>query len=276
MTITLPPAFTFSATGLQDFSDCPRRFQLRYLLEQDWPAPAAQPIGEAEQTVELGRRFHLLMQRYWLGLPVPHIDPALAPWWEAFQAHPPADLPGIARRPEVSATALVEGQRLTATFDLLAHAPDGEAAIVDWKTSRRPPRHILDRRLQTILYPLVLVEAAPRLLGHSLKPEAVRLIYWFAAPPDSGVVEVFRYSTARYEEDRRYLHALFQRLRSLTVDEWPLTANEKLCRLCQYRSLCNRGREAGAIADDVADTWPDVEELRGIIAEAAASDDFVL
>jgi hypothetical protein len=55
MIVKLPPAFQFSQTSLQDFSDCQRRFQLRYLQEQDWPAPVAEPMAEMERADTLGR-----------------------------------------------------------------------------------------------------------------------------------------------------------------------------------------------------------------------------
>ena len=265
----------YDQTKLQDFVECPRRFQLRHLLDQDRPAPAAEPLAEAERHADLGRRFHLWMERYWRGLPCERIDPALASWWQSFQ-DTPLNLPGEARRPEFSVAAMVEGQRMTATFDLLAFEPGGEAVILDWKTSRRTPRAILDRRLQTIVYPLLLVESAPRTLGWAIPPERVTLIYWFAAPGTDPSTEVFRYSAARQAEDKRFLGAILRRLLSMDVDAWPLTANERLCGWCQYRSLCGRGRDAAALGEENAEVWPDLDELRGIMAEAAASDDFVL
>ena len=30
--------FIFSAHNLQDYLDCPRRFELKYILKQPWPA----------------------------------------------------------------------------------------------------------------------------------------------------------------------------------------------------------------------------------------------
>lgn len=36
--MSLPEDFTFSQSMLQDFVDCPRRFELRYLLDARWPA----------------------------------------------------------------------------------------------------------------------------------------------------------------------------------------------------------------------------------------------
>src|SRR4051812_45267801 len=168
--VTLPPAFQFSQSSLQDYSDCARRFQLRYMMQQEWPAPPAEPLHDAERADQLGKRFHLLVERYWRGLPVDRnqVEAALAPWWDAFIQTPPPNLPGTERKPEIHTSALVHGQRLVATFDLLAYEPQGQIAIVDWKTSRhRAGRNWLDRRLQTVVYPLLLVESAPRLLGYA-------------------------------------------------------------------------------------------------------------
>src|SRR5258708_18803157 len=183
MPVSLPPAFALSQSSLQDFTDCARRFQLRYLMQQEWPAPVAEPLGEAEQADSLGRRFHRLLERHFLGLPTEQtvLDPALLPWWEAFVANPISGLPETVRRPEITTAAQICGQRMVATYDLLAYDPGGEAWIVDWKTARhRPTRNWLERRLQTILYPLILVESASALLGYALKPEQLHLVYWFA------------------------------------------------------------------------------------------------
>jgi CRISPR/Cas system-associated exonuclease Cas4 (RecB family) len=276
--IKLPPAFEFSQSSLQDFVDCPRRFQLRHLLNQEWPAPAAEPLDEAESAAEAGRRFHLLMERHWRGIPIrtETLDPVLRGWWEAFQTNSPP-LPGPIRRPEVRVSAwlnLAGGQRFTAAYDLLAYAPGERAVILDYKTTKHTRRSILDRRLQTVIYPLLLVEAAPTLLGERLAPEQISLVYWFAA--DGGTVEEFPYSEPRYADDKRFVGNILSRLFSLNVAEWPLTSEEKRCKLCQYRSLCDRGRYAGALDDGDPDSWPDIEELRGLIAEAANADDFVL
>ncbi len=279
MTLDLPPAFAFSQSSLQDFADCPRRFQLRYLLAQAYPAPIAEPLFEIDRTIERGERFHALMERYWRGLPLSseRIDPDLVDLWQAFLDNPPPNVPRTFLRPEFSVTvkpAWAKGARLTAKYDLLAYDPDGEALIVDWKTSRRTPRNRLDRRLQTILYPLLLVEATPRLFGEALLPERVRLLYWFGG--EGGALESFPYSAARYADDQRYIASLLARLHALAVAEFPLTADLRYCAHCQYRSLCERGESAGTFDDQSAEVFPDLEELREVIAAAAASDDFVL
>src|SRR5258708_32642468 len=120
MRLKLSPAFQFSQSSLQDYSDCARRFQLRYLMEQEWPAPIAEPLNDAEQADILGKRFHKLIEWHYLGLPIERekIDPALAVWWDVFVAHPVEGLPTGTRRPEGSTSAGVVGERLVAAREL--------------------------------------------------------------------------------------------------------------------------------------------------------------
>lgn len=266
---TYPPIFQFSQSSLQDFTECQRRFQLRYLLQQQWPAPIAEPIEEFEHADQLGRLFHLNVERYWLEVPLEHIPPSLLTWMGAFFDHPPQELPGEIRRPEVRTSALVHGQRVTATFDLLAYEEDGRAVIVDWKTNHKKPMHsYLDRRLQTILYPLLLVLTAEQLIGFPLRPEEVTLVYWFANAPEEP--EVFTYSQARFEQDIDYLGALFARIEAITDEVWPLTPDVRKCRYCEFRSLCDRGREAGAVNELDDEAQFDIESA------AEDQDEYVL
>jgi PD-(D/E)XK nuclease superfamily len=86
---TLPANFRFSQASLSDYLDCPRRFQLRYLLEQAWPAVEAEPLLERERLAELGRRFHRLLQQHAEGLSSETLtesisEPELARWWQSY------------------------------------------------------------------------------------------------------------------------------------------------------------------------------------------------
>ena len=50
--------FTFSQASLQTYTDCPRRFQLRYVLNVRWPADHDQPVIERERRAREGQEFH--------------------------------------------------------------------------------------------------------------------------------------------------------------------------------------------------------------------------
>ena len=246
--MNLPPSFVFSQSSLSTYAACPRRFQLRYASEGAWPAVPCEPPQAQEHRLDLGRRFHHLIRQHLSGLSpeglaraVAEEDAELRRWWRAYLAHPIRDLPED-RRTEVTLSAPVGGRRLQATYDLLALAGD-RAVIVDWKTERRRPgREELLRRLQTRVYRHLLVEAGETLVGRRFAPEQVRMIYWFAETPAQP--ESLPYDAAQHAEDRRYLSDLTSEIASEAV--FPMTADERLCRMCVYRSLCDRGVTAGA------------------------------
>jgi hypothetical protein len=268
----LPPDFIFSQASLQDAVECRRRFQLRYLLELAWPAPAAEPVDEYEARIRSGEAFHRLIHQHQVGLPAEQLTMQaevevevegaqdLAAWWRNYLAHPPENLPPV-RYPEVTLSAPVGGHRLLAKYDLVTIEPGRRAVIVDWKTSaRRPTGAWLAARLQTRVYRYVLVRAGAHLnAGQAIAPEQVQMIYWFAAFPDQP--ERLPYNRTQHEADGRYLASLIADLTQAGDDDFPLTEDATRCRFCPYRSLCNRGVEAGDIHEE--------EDAAGVSEEAA-------
>lgn len=255
----LPPVFQFSQSSLQDFLDCERRFQLRHVLGQRWPAAESESLDEHEHLQELGSQFHLLVQRHLEGLPEAQLqpeDPDIARWWRHYLQNPPPELPTAKRLPEIMLSAPLGGQRLIARYDLLAIEPGERVMIVDWKTTKvRPPRHNLERRMQSRVYPFVLVEAGAGLFGGPLEPEQVSMIYWFAEQP--ATPEIFRYTATQHEATRRDLMEILTTIAKRDPDiEWTLTEEERRCGYCVYRSLCNRGVRA-ARAEDAPDLIED-------------------
>ena len=253
----LSPDFQFSQSSLQDYVDCLRRFQLRYILELAWPAVAAEPVDAYEATLRDGEAFHRLVQQHILG--IINDDVALEPgsnlagWWANYLASPSPDLPSR-RYPELTLSASLGGRRLIAKYDLVAIDPGRRAVIVDWKTSaRRPKPGWLAARLQTRVYRYLLVVAGGALNGgEPLRPEQVEMIYWFADFPEEP--ERLPYDATQFKADGRYLAELAAGAAARNDEVFPLTSDVKRCLFCAYRSLCNRGVEAGdlAVADDEA------------------------
>nr|MBN1229738.1 PD-(D/E)XK nuclease family protein [Anaerolineae bacterium] len=260
----LPPAFQFSQNSLQDYADCPRRFQLRYITGLRWPAVQSEPVQEHEQFVQQGIDFHLLAQRHQMGLPIEDIRPTgdpLALWWDNYLRFPPAGLPEQVRYPEIQFSTALSGFRLMAKIDLLAVAPGERIVIVDWKTTRkRPDRATLSERLQSRVYPFVVVEAASHLFGGTIQPEQVSLMYWFAQAPINP--EVFGYSAADHTENTNFLSTMIAEILNQDEPIWPLTPEDFHCRYCVYRSLCDRGVRAGNLDEgglDLADDEPEFD-----------------
>ena len=278
--MSLPNDFQFSQASLQDYVDCPRRFQLRYLLRVDWPAIEAEPALESERHLQQGNAFHRLVHQHLLGIPKERLSGAVADedlrhWWYNYLTLPPADLPAT-RYPEVVLSAPLGGYRLVAKYDLVAVDAGQRIKIVDWKTYRKRPRHkwLVDR-LQTRVYPYLLVQAGAHLnADRPPQPEQVEMIYWYAKFPETP--ERFPYDAAQYGADGVYLASLVEEIEGeverLGEADFPLTFHERRCNYCPYRSLCRRGAQAGAIEEieeesDVSDEFDislDLEQIAEI------------
>lgn len=282
----IPPDFHFSQASLQDFTDCQRRFQLRYLQQLAWPALQAEPVLENEQRLSLGGAFHRLAQQYLVGVEAARLGKMavgqgassdLPRWWENFlrYALPLAGLPlaGVANAGRLERVLAVEqvlsapfqGYRLIAKYDAVfrLERPEGARfAIFDWKTSRtRPKRSWLAERLQTRVYPYLLAEAGGFLNhGQPIPPGQIEMIYWFTEYPEQP--ERFTYDADQHRQDGVILSGLVTEIESLPDEQFELTPHEERCAFCTYRSLCERGVQAG--------------RLKTMPAEPEAVDDFGL
>jgi hypothetical protein len=275
----LPATFSLSQSSLQDYVDCARRFQLRYIQSQAWPAVLAEPLVEHEHQLERGERFHRLVQRHQLGMEATVLsaaiggDPDLRAWWQAYLGFAYLHTLGGKRYPEYTLSTSVAGVRLTATYDLLVVTADGRVVIFDWKTYRRKPsRAWFEKRLQTRVYPYVVARAGAGLLGGAFSPDLVSMVYWVASGPGGSIQ--FRYDGGQFLRDEGYLSALVEEFEAASgVELWKKTSDDARCRFCEYRSLCDRGIVAGSAVElsnaveniDVESGWAlgleDVEEV---------------
>ncbi len=263
MSALLLPLDEFSASSLQDFADCRRRFQLRYLQHLAWPAIESEPALENELFIQLGQRLHRLVQQYFSGVSPQRLEPGMGEpdlhkWWSAFLAwvaeeRLEAEMGAARLIPELGISAALPGEftsqgRLVAKLDLV-NLRNGRVVIYDWKTGRsRPRREQLARRLQTRIYPYLLVRSGAFLNGgEALQPEQVEMVYWFAS--DTGHPERFSYSQAAYQADEGYLDALLAEVARAGDSGYPRVDSEKPCQFCVYRSLCARGVAAGGMED---------------------------
>ncbi len=243
----LPTPFTFSQSSLQDYFDCPRRFELRYIEKLDWPAEEAEPALENERRMADGNFFHRLAQQFLLGLPANKLarlatSPDLSRWWNNFAQtfSSPSDLGSL--HPEIVLSAPIGNHHLLAKFDLIA-VRDGQAAIYDWKTyHKRPKDEWMAIRMQTRVYRYLLARAGAHLNGgSSLSPASIQMIYWYADYPSEPAT--FRYDEAQFKRDEAAIEKLVGEIEAL--EKFELTNDEGKCRYCPYRSYCNRGKTAG-------------------------------
>jgi len=246
---------TLSQSSLQDYVDCAKRFQLRYLERLSYPAVESEPALENEKHQQEGEYFHRLVQQYLIGIPREQIaklanTPNLQRWWENFLTSP--DFRSLedfgTLLPEATLSAPLGNYRLVAKYDLIA-IENGKATIYDWKTYRKRPRNEwLSARMQTRVYRALLVHAGAHLNnGQPFEPEQIEMVYWFADFPNEQAR--FNYTSAQYKRDWDTLVKLAEEiLRSAQDDSassYPLTDDRTKCSYCPYRSYCDRGIRAG-------------------------------
>ncbi|MDK2981483.1 MAG: hypothetical protein PWQ55_1830 [Chloroflexota bacterium] len=246
--------FTFSANSLQDYVDCPRRFELKYLLKRDWPAEESQPVLEWEHELQLGTHFHQLVYQYLSGLPEDALmaginDAEVEGWFRNFLAF--YSQQAFSRTfPEFRVRVPLGDYQAVAVYDLLALTPEGKLVILDWKTSRKLPRRAwISDRMQTVLYPFAALESAGNFLPEAaLSADAIQMTYVYVRHAAENTL-TFAYDANQHAANRAHLERLVAEIANLEMGDFPLTDEKKRCKFCVYRSLCERGESAGSLAD---------------------------
>lgn len=245
----LPEPFSFSQNNLQDYVDCQRRFYLRHIQKLEWPAIESEPVLEQERLMELGRQFHLMVQQKFSGVPEEIIaqsshDKELLAWWAEFTRLAPYDINGE-KYCEAFYSIPFAGHRLVAKMDLLIVPEDGNAILYDWKTSQHAPkRATLQKRMQTRVYRFLLARLAKTTKTFkNIQADQIKMIYWYPNPTIPPFE--FPYSEEQYSEDEQVLTQLIEEITALPQEAFVKTSDERKCRFCRYRSLCERGTLAG-------------------------------
>ena len=251
--------FVFSQSNLQDYVNCPYLFYLRHKLNLDWPALQTEDAIEMEAHMLSGARFHRLAQQYFLGIPFERLqamseadpNPNLAIWWQNFMAYIAGSIKGIPYA-ELTLLTNLSYARLIAKYDLVVIDQDF-LTIYDWKTSLKPAKRAwLLNRLQTRVYLYLLAREHKALLSNQIyEPNSLRMIYWQANYPEAP--QTIAYTQAAYQADEAYLMHLIQEIQTTSDLDFFKTNNTGQCKYCIYRSLCERGIQAGIFTELEAD-----------------------
>jgi len=249
----LPQPLEFSQTSLQDYLECPRRFELSSLQETIWPAAHSAPLVKFEELTEMGTRFHQLCHQFFLGVDPDLIastisEPKLNQLWNAFLPYGQS-LRARKMYFEQLLRLPFQDHFLVAKYDLIVQEPEGQYLIIDWKTaSKKPSKSLLANRVQTLLYPFIFQQTGRDLFDKDkLSPAEITMQYWY--PQASDPEEVFPYSTPRHQEVSQFLSNLIAEI-ELAVklgEPFPLTEDLDDCQYCIYRSYCERGNQASPL-----------------------------
>ncbi len=252
--LSLPRDFHYTQSKLRDFEDCPRRFYLKYIVNQRWPSPLAKPQNDIEVAMRRGQRFHRLIERHRLGISLETLrrtvgeDEVMQGWLQRYEALLPRLGKFDREQAEVILTTSVADFPLLAKFDLLGLQGQSISAI-DWKTGWLPPEHQLARRMQTIVYLYVLYQEAATWLGH-VRISNYTLTY----------VGLRNSEIRSFGVDADNISAIAERIRStieaIAQSDFAKVESDHPCRYCIYRSLCNRG-VTPYLEDDIFDEKDD-------------------
>lgn len=253
MSTNNPLSLDLNQTSLQDFIDCPRRFELSNLNEALWPASHSSPLSEYENLTEIGTQFHQLCQQFFMGIDTDLIstsitNPDLLQLWEYFLPYGtslnsyPLFYEQILRIP-------FEDHFLLAKFDLLVQRSEDDYLIIDWKTAKqKPTKTTLAKRVQTFLYPYIFQTAGGDLFElTSLPPSSITMQYWY--PLSSDPEEIFIYSQDKHKEVTSILASLLSRIDDFisSGESFPLTEDHRHCKYCAFRSYCDRSHKTSPL-----------------------------
>jgi len=237
--------------NIQDYLDCPRKYQLTSLDNLAWPAAVSANLAKIERSTYLGNQFHLICQQYFSGIPPALledqiIDPDLKIMWENFLPFGISliEYPAI---PEQLLSYLYYDHRLIAKFDLIVKNSSTKYIILDWKTGfKKPSREVLINRVQSYLYPFIFCHSGSDLFDeNSINPDQVEMHYFYPFCTDPH--EVFPYSEQIHTEISSRLEKIISDITKTIQgsDKFPLTEDHIQCQYCIFRSLCDRGVNPG-------------------------------
>jgi len=239
--------FVFSQSNMQTYLNCRYKFYLRYIQKLAWPAQATIEDFRFEEDQQAGIRFHQLLHQYFIGFNPELLtqmakndpDNRVSGWFQTFLNSPYTRLQGKIES-EKNVSTCIDDKNYVVKFDLL-QLDDGQYTIYDWKTSNKVPRRErLINNIQTRLYPVVLSEAYQT-------NQTIHLVIWEINSPE--VPFVFSISQQDLNRNRRYFEELTDEIVSLEKPNFFKTSNIRQCKICEYRSHCDRGIMPATLED---------------------------
>ena len=262
---------------LNVWTTCRRKFQHYFLDELSLPT-----ASDVQSKLDLGTKFHLLIQQKELGLDVADVaasDANLEKWLLAFETNPPTTISGDRLSEHRRTYELIIHNRdyvLNAIYDLLIVGGGGThpareafpqeignrtssetpaAQIIDWKTHQRPLSWTqLQDNWQTRLYLYILAKTT------NFAPEQLSMIYWFA---NTATAVTINYDRAQHQKTERDLAEILSQISQAQLegsfDQLPLGSEE--CTRCDFAHRCLRASEVNNLENWLErslDAYPEI------------------
>jgi PD-(D/E)XK nuclease superfamily len=257
---------TISQGHLNVWTTCRRKFQHYFLDELSLPT-----ASDVQAKLDLGTKFHLLIQQKELGLDVADVaasEANLEKWLLAFETNPPTTISGDRLSEHRRICELRVHNRdyvLNAIYDLLIMGNGGThpvreafpqeignlasietpaAQIVDWKTHQHPLSFAeLLTNWQTRLYLYILAKTT------DFAPEQLSIIYWFA---NTASAVTINYDRAQYQKTEQDLAEILSQISDAQIEGRfeQLPQGHKECTRCDFAHRCLRASEV-----DYLDIW---------------------
>lgn len=250
----LPAGFQYTQSKLQDFMDCPRRFQLKYLEGQRWPAPVTIPQEKFEAAMQRGQRIHQMIERHQSGVSLPILkksivgDDNLERWLSRYeQLYHDLSIFDTSMTETVLSMNL-NGYQILAKFDWLG-VRDSRLVAIDWKTGKLPSAEQLKRRMQTVVYLLVLYRAGGALFNRMIDEFILRYVSL-----ETREERIFTVTAASVAEFEQQILSVIEGINSSSFNK---VESERPCLYCVYRGLCGRGTTPDFDDDSTILEWGD-------------------
>lgn len=262
--------FLFTQYSLATFENCPLKFKKRYLESLKWDSF---PDEEIKRRLNMGRDFHLLAQRYFMGVDTSLEEftedaGELSIWLESlkksFRIEDEASY-----LPEYKLRMSHNDLKLEANFDLII-LRDGCIEIWDWKThsgkeSSGKVNHAskLAGSLQTMVYMYVLKEQVSLVAGKDIECDRISMCYW--QPTPARVLAKVNYSDSLHESFRQAIGTRIRNILTYDYSNFEKELYSKHCRYCEFNWFCNNEKVDFLAMEEEPDVleeldWDDVEE----------------
>ncbi|KXZ39503.1 PD-(D/E)XK nuclease superfamily protein [Alkalithermobacter thermoalcaliphilus JW-YL-7 = DSM 7308] len=231
--------FYYSQASLSTFLKCPLKFKIKYIDKIHWRDDKLDDISES---VEIGKDFHLICERYFKKIPLGIQKGSIFDLWisniQRFIKVNDKDT----YLPEYEIRINNEGIRLLAKYDLIVIREDGKIEIYDWKTQKKKlEKFELENSIQTVVYMYLLKKMSKKVLGQDISEKDITMIYW--QPTHTEVIKI-DYSEEKYKAHEKYIENIIKTIQNYDFEtELSIKDNSNECRYCEFKCFCENSQE---------------------------------